>query len=183
MKPPVSVANKELTVKLNPLESTLMKNRGVGGVMVNQLPFPRPSDPSRRSSVHSASLRYPCSPLLLSSKRRPSVETSPSLIHHPKEPHAVVATQSHPQHGLLQAHPLVAVSAGDAPHLLLRRIPRRHVRRNHARHAAVHPQIQFRRPGLHPRRRRGSPPHRSRPFRRPSQVLQLRRLQIALRQT
>src|SRR6266850_2928393 len=142
----------------------------------------RPSHSSLHSSKHSASLRYPCSPVLLSSKRRSSVEPIPPLIHHPKEPHAVVATQSHPQHGLLQAHPLVAVSAGHAPHLFLCGVPGRHVRRNHARHAPVHHQIQFRRPGLHPRRRRGGPPHRSRPFRRPSQVLQLRRIQIALRQ-
>src|SRR6266446_2286521 len=34
----VSVADKELTRSLNPLDATLMKNRGVGGVMVNQLP-------------------------------------------------------------------------------------------------------------------------------------------------
>ena len=38
MKPPVSVATKELTGSLSPLDSTLTKNRGVGGVMVNQLP-------------------------------------------------------------------------------------------------------------------------------------------------
>src|SRR6266404_3926524 len=38
MKAPVSVANKELTGSLNPLDATLMKNRGGGGVMVNQLP-------------------------------------------------------------------------------------------------------------------------------------------------
>ena len=37
MKSPVSVANKELTGSLGPLDSTLTKNGG-GGVMVNQLP-------------------------------------------------------------------------------------------------------------------------------------------------
>jgi len=36
MKSPVSVATKELTGSLSPLDSTLTKNRGVGGVMVNQ---------------------------------------------------------------------------------------------------------------------------------------------------
>src|SRR5713101_7139600 len=36
MKPLVSVANKELTGSSSPLESTLTKNRGVGGVMVSQ---------------------------------------------------------------------------------------------------------------------------------------------------
>jgi hypothetical protein len=35
MKPPVSVAFKQLTGSLNPLDATLMKNRGAGGVMVN----------------------------------------------------------------------------------------------------------------------------------------------------
>ena len=35
MKPPVSVARKELTGSLSLLDSTLMKNRGGGGVMVN----------------------------------------------------------------------------------------------------------------------------------------------------
>src|SRR6266446_6027420 len=36
MKSPVSVASKGLTGSLNYLESTLTKNIGVGGVMVNQ---------------------------------------------------------------------------------------------------------------------------------------------------
>src|SRR5882724_178877 len=35
---PVRVANKRLTAWLSPLDSTLTENRGVGGVMVNQLP-------------------------------------------------------------------------------------------------------------------------------------------------
>src|SRR5215813_11650402 len=35
------------------------------------------------------------------------------------EPHAVVATEPHPQHRLLQAHPLVAIPRGYAPHLFL----------------------------------------------------------------
>src|SRR6266404_9544708 len=38
MRPLISVASKELTGSLNSLESTLTKNTGVGGVMVNQLP-------------------------------------------------------------------------------------------------------------------------------------------------
>ena len=37
MKPPVSVADKELTGSLSRLDSALTKNRGVGGVMVNQI--------------------------------------------------------------------------------------------------------------------------------------------------
>src|SRR6266478_5108699 len=37
MDRPASVANKGLTRSLNPLAATLTKNRGVGGVMVNQL--------------------------------------------------------------------------------------------------------------------------------------------------
>src|SRR6266436_4515821 len=36
MRSPASVANKELTGSLSPLDSALTKNRGVGGVMVNQ---------------------------------------------------------------------------------------------------------------------------------------------------
>ncbi len=39
MDPPASVANKRLTADLSPLDATLTKNRGVGGVMVNQLPL------------------------------------------------------------------------------------------------------------------------------------------------
>src|SRR2546429_3068999 len=38
--------------------------------------------------------------------------------------YAIAATEPHPQHGLLQAHPLVAISSRHAPHLLLPRIPR-----------------------------------------------------------
>src|SRR5207249_5780826 len=93
-----------------------------------------------------------------------SGRSNSSFIQYLKEPYAIVATEPHPQHGLLQAHPLVAISSRHAPHLLLPRIPRGHVRRNHARHAAVHHQIQFRRPGLHPRRRRRSPPRCPRSF-------------------
>src|SRR6267142_5371308 len=36
MRSPVSVANKRLTRYLSPLDSALTKNRGRGGVMVNQ---------------------------------------------------------------------------------------------------------------------------------------------------
>src|SRR6266850_31749 len=35
---PASVANKRLTAELSPFDATLTKNRGVGGVIVNQLP-------------------------------------------------------------------------------------------------------------------------------------------------
>src|SRR6267154_6524370 len=118
--------------------------------------------------------------LLLSSSRWAAFH--PPLIPKSEEPHAVAALEPHSQHGLLQAHPLVAVSSGHAPHLLLSRIARRHVWGDHARHAPVHRQIQFRRPGLHPRRRRRSPPHRSRALLWPSQIFQLRGLQISLRQ-
>src|SRR6266436_9924863 len=38
MRSPVSVATKELTGSLSPLDSALTKNMGGGGVMVNQLP-------------------------------------------------------------------------------------------------------------------------------------------------
>src|SRR4029434_557176 len=41
------------------------------------------------------------------------------LCYPQREPHAVVATEPHPQHRLLQAHPLVAISGGHAPHLFL----------------------------------------------------------------
>jgi hypothetical protein len=34
---PTSIDSKQLTTKLNPPESTLTKNIGVGGVMVNQI--------------------------------------------------------------------------------------------------------------------------------------------------
>jgi len=47
----------------------------------------------------------------------------------------------------------------------------------------IHHQVQFRRPGVHPRQRRGSPPDRSRAFLRPCENFQLRGLQISLRQT
>jgi len=36
---PASVANKRLTAELSPLAATFTKNRGGGGVMVNQLPL------------------------------------------------------------------------------------------------------------------------------------------------
>src|SRR6266850_7816155 len=36
---PASVANKRLTAELSPLDTTLTKNGGVGGIMVNQLPL------------------------------------------------------------------------------------------------------------------------------------------------
>src|SRR6267378_8528723 len=36
---PASVANKRLTSGLSPLDATLTKNRGVGSVIVNQLPL------------------------------------------------------------------------------------------------------------------------------------------------
>src|SRR5882672_6754130 len=37
MDPTASVANKRLTAKLNSLDATLTKNKGVGGVIVNQI--------------------------------------------------------------------------------------------------------------------------------------------------
>src|SRR5882724_9955094 len=63
---PASVANKRLTAELNPLDATLTKNRGVGGVIVNQLP-PRLAVPTsgrddvqtwRRSDLPT--FRRPC---------------------------------------------------------------------------------------------------------------------------
>src|SRR5256884_5313271 len=53
-----------------------------------------------------------------------SGRSNSSFIQYLKEPYAIVATEPHPQHGLLQAHPLVAISSRHAPHLLLPRIPR-----------------------------------------------------------
>src|SRR6266550_1898773 len=99
-----------------------------------------------------------------------------------KEPHAVASPESHPQHGLLQAHPLVAISPGHSPHLFLCRIPRGHVRPDHVGHAAIHHQVQFRRPRIHPRRCRRSPPYHPRAFLRPHENFQLRGLQISLRE-
>src|SRR2546423_2078261 len=99
-----------------------------------------------------------------------------------KEPHAVASPESHPQHGLLQAHPLVAISPGHSPHLFLCRIPRRHVRPDHDGHAAIHHHAQFRRPLIHPRRCRRRPPYRPRAFLRPHENFQLRGLQISLRE-
>src|SRR6266849_656112 len=46
----VSVANKELTRLLSPLDSALTKNRGGGGVMVNQLSPANNSQSGTRSS-------------------------------------------------------------------------------------------------------------------------------------
>src|SRR5258708_37029247 len=112
-----------------------MKDIGVGVLWLTSFFLP---SKFRQFPCELCSSALSFSPLLLSSKRRSSVEPIPPCIPDPKEPHAIVATQSHPQHGLLQAHSLVAISAGHAPHLFLRRVPRRHVRRNHARHAAVH---------------------------------------------
>jgi len=45
---PASVANKRLTAELSPLDATLTKNRGAGGVSVNQLP---PVPAFRRSNI------------------------------------------------------------------------------------------------------------------------------------
>src|SRR4029077_16045887 len=75
-----------------------------------------------------------------------------------KEPHAVAAAESDPQHRLLQAHPLVPIPSAPRTYLFLGRTPRGLVRRDHGAHAPVHRKIHFRRPVFHARRHRGSPP-------------------------
>jgi len=67
--------------------------------------------------------------------------------------------------------PLVAVSAGHAPHLLLRRVPRGHVRRNHARMSpstSSHPILPAR---SSPRRRREARRIATPTFRWPREIL------------
>src|SRR5712664_124812 len=51
LKSPTSVANKRLTRLLSPLAATLTKNRGEGGVMVNQIPVGFNVPTCRRSDV------------------------------------------------------------------------------------------------------------------------------------
>ena len=57
MKYPASVATKELTGSLNPLDATLTKNRGWVGVMVNQTPDLPSPDMGHGSPVASISGR------------------------------------------------------------------------------------------------------------------------------
>ena len=56
-KPPASVAFKQLTGSLNPLDATLTKNRGRGVIMVNQAPNLPSRDTGHRITVTSSSER------------------------------------------------------------------------------------------------------------------------------
>src|SRR5713226_3195254 len=100
----------------------LRKTRGRGPVIVNQI-----SDASRRGDVWTFRRTDVPFPSLLSCPLWAGLDPCPDRACNPKEPHAVASAEPHPQHGLLQAHPLVAISPEHAPHLFLPRIPRRHV--------------------------------------------------------
>src|SRR5713101_9883060 len=103
---PASVANKRLTPQLNPLDATLTKNMGEGPVIVNQI-----SDVSRRGDVWTFRRGDVPFPALLFCSLWAGLDPCLDLACNPKEPHAVPSPEPHPQHGLLQAHPLVAISA------------------------------------------------------------------------